>query len=107
MGAVAVAHADLVVLTSEDPREENFDAICAQIEADMGDGRTRSVRIPDRGEALRYACALAQPGDTVVACGKGHERSLCFGRTEYAWNDVDAMRAAIAGRALPLGPAIE
>jgi UDP-N-acetylmuramoyl-L-alanyl-D-glutamate--2,6-diaminopimelate ligase len=42
----------------------------------------------------------------VVACGKGHERSLCFGRTEYAWDDVEAMQHAIAGRAMPLGPAI-
>lgn len=104
MGAAAAAHADVVVLTSEDPREESFDEICAQIEAGMS--HARAVRIPERGEALRYACSLAQPGDTVVACGKGHERSLCFGRTEYAWDDVEAMRAAIAGRAMPRGPAI-
>jgi len=106
MGAVAAAHADVVVLTSEDPREENFDDICAQIEDGMGDQRTKSTRCADRGEALRLACSLARPGDAVVACGKGHERSLCFGRTEYAWSDVDAMREAIAGRAMPLGPAV-
>jgi UDP-N-acetylmuramoyl-L-alanyl-D-glutamate--2,6-diaminopimelate ligase len=106
MGAIAAAHADVVVLTSEDPREENFDDICDRIESGMGEGRGKAVRVPERGEALRRACALAGPGDAVVACGKGHERSLCFGRTEYAWDDVEAMQHAIAGRAMPLGPAI-
>ncbi len=107
MGAAAIAHADVIVLTSEDPRSENFDDICAQIEGGMSDAPMPIERIAERGEALRYACSLARPGDTVVACGKGHERSLCFGRTEYAWSDADAMRAAIAGRTMSLGTAIQ
>jgi UDP-N-acetylmuramoyl-L-alanyl-D-glutamate--2,6-diaminopimelate ligase len=32
-----------------------------------------------------------------MACGKGHEQSMCFGTTEYAWDDRQAMRAALAG----------
>jgi len=53
-------------------------------------------RIPDRGAALRFALTLAQPGDVVIACGKGHAQSMCFGETEYSWDDRVAMRAALA-----------
>jgi UDP-N-acetylmuramoyl-L-alanyl-D-glutamate--2,6-diaminopimelate ligase len=53
-------------------------------------------RIPDRGEALRLAVSLAQPGDVVIACGKGHEQSMCFGEVEYPWDDRTALRAAIS-----------
>ncbi len=41
---------------------------------------------------------LAQAGDLVIACGKGHEQSMCFGETEYPWDDRTAMKAALAER---------
>ena len=53
-------------------------------------------RIPDRGQALRTALQLARRGDLVIACGKGHEQSMCFGTTEYTWDDRTAIRAALA-----------
>ncbi|MFN2128152.1 MAG: hypothetical protein ACK2TU_09875, partial [Anaerolineales bacterium] len=53
-------------------------------------------RIPDRGDAIRFGIGLAISGDLVVAFGKGHEQSMCFGETEYAWDDRIAMKAAIA-----------
>jgi UDP-N-acetylmuramoyl-L-alanyl-D-glutamate--2,6-diaminopimelate ligase len=53
-------------------------------------------RIPDRGEAIRRAVHMAKKGDIVVACGKGHEQSMCFGETEYPWDDRAAMRAALS-----------
>ena len=53
-------------------------------------------RIPDRGEAIRFALSLARPGDVVMACGKGHEQSMCFGETEFPWDDRVAMRAALS-----------
>jgi UDP-N-acetylmuramoyl-L-alanyl-D-glutamate--2,6-diaminopimelate ligase len=75
-------------------------------------GRERETfwRIPDRGEAIRYALRLARPGDVVMACGKGHEQSMCFGAREHLWDDRTAMRAAlsellgIAGPAMPYLP---
>jgi UDP-N-acetylmuramoyl-L-alanyl-D-glutamate--2,6-diaminopimelate ligase len=39
---------------------------------------------------------LARPSDLVIACGKGHEQSMCFGTVEYDWDDRKAMRAALA-----------
>jgi len=61
-------------------------------------------RVPDRGEALYRACQLAQPGDLVMACGKGHEQSMCFGTIEYPWDDRDALRAALRGDPLKTLP---
>ena len=47
---------------------------------------------------------LAKPGDLVIACGKGHEQSMCFGTVEYAWDDRTAMRAALAELLKQSGP---
>ena len=92
--------ADLTVLTAEDPRTEVLEDILAE----MVSGATRKGgvegrtfwRIPDRGDAIRFAISLACPGDVVIACGKGHEQSMCFGEIEYAWDDRTAMRAALS-----------
>ncbi|GIV84609.1 MAG: UDP-N-acetylmuramoyl-L-alanyl-D-glutamate--2,6-diaminopimelate ligase [Candidatus Roseilinea sp.] len=106
MGKVAAELADVAIFTAEDPRGESLDAIFAEM--DRGARAAQPARAvirhePDRGEAIRQACALAVPGDVVVACGKGHEQSLCFGTTEYAWDDREAMRRAIRGERLALG----
>jgi len=100
MAEVSAELADLTVLTAEDPRSESLDAILAEMvagaESRAGiEGKT-FWRIPDRGAALHFALTLAQPGDVVIACGKGHEQSMCFGETEYSWDDRVAMRAALA-----------
>jgi UDP-N-acetylmuramoyl-L-alanyl-D-glutamate--2,6-diaminopimelate ligase len=63
-------------------------------------------RVPDRGEAIRLAVRMARPGDIVLACGKGHEQSMCFGTTEYAWDDRVALRAALAELLRVPGPAM-
>ena len=98
MGKVAAEIADIAVFTAEDPRRESLDAIMAEMQRGANDANPMTaeiIKISDRGEAIRQACAMAQAGDTVVACGKGHEQSLCFGTTEYAWDDREAMRYAV------------
>jgi UDP-N-acetylmuramoyl-L-alanyl-D-glutamate--2,6-diaminopimelate ligase len=62
--------------------------------------------IPDRGNAIRFALDLAQQGDVVIVCGKGHEQSMCFGQIEYAWDDRIALRAALAEHLRVTGPAM-
>jgi len=42
----------------------------------------------------------------VIACGKGHEQSMCFGTTEYLWDDRTAMRAALSEKMGKVGPAM-
>jgi len=56
------------------------------------------VLIADRTEAIDYAIRQAVPGDLVLLCGKGHERSMCYGTTEYPWSDQEAARMALARR---------
>ncbi|HEX2621976.1 MAG TPA: UDP-N-acetylmuramoyl-L-alanyl-D-glutamate--2,6-diaminopimelate ligase [Phototrophicaceae bacterium] len=110
MAETSAQYADFTILTAEDPRTESLDGIL-QMMADgcisqggvEGDGGT-FIRVPDRGEAIYQACQMAQPGDIVIACGKGHEQSMCFGTIEYPWDDRDAMHAALKGTPLKTLP---
>lgn len=110
MAEVSAQLADITILTAEDPRTESLDAILAEMaagaEAQGGVEGETFYRVPDRGEALRLAVRLARPGDVVIACGKGHEQSMCFGETEYPWDDRTAMRAALAELLGVPGPAM-
>ena len=54
------------------------------------------LRIPDRGLAIEKAIKLAKKGDVVAICGKGHERSLAFGKEEIPWSDQEAARQTLA-----------
>ena len=47
-----------------------------------------------RAEAIQFAIDIAQAGDVVASFGKGHERSMCYGETEYPWSDQEAMGQA-------------
>ncbi|MDZ4671301.1 MAG: UDP-N-acetylmuramoyl-L-alanyl-D-glutamate--2,6-diaminopimelate ligase [Phototrophicales bacterium] len=108
MAETSVQIADMSILTAEDPRTESLDAILemmAQGAMSMGGVEGQSfIRVVDRGEALFVACQMAQAGDIVIACGKGHEQSMCFGTVEYPWDDRDAMRAALRGTPLKTLP---
>jgi UDP-N-acetylmuramoyl-L-alanyl-D-glutamate--2,6-diaminopimelate ligase len=108
MAEVGARLADICVLTAEDPRTESLEAILemmAEGARRMGavEGKT-FFRVPDRGAAIALACQLAQAGDVVIACGKGHEQSMCFGEIEYPWDDREAMRAALRGTPLKTLP---
>ncbi len=102
MAEVSARMADITVLTAEDPRTESLDAILeemAQAASEQGAMEGENFfRVPDRGEAIRIAVNIAKPGDLVLALGKGHEQSMCFGVTEYPWDDRTAMRAALGER---------
>lgn len=110
MAETSAELADLTVLTAEDPRTESLDGILEEMAQGM---RSRGLeegkafwRVPDRGEAIKLALKLAHPGDLVIVCGKGHEQSMCFGSTEYAWDDRVALRAALANLLGQEGPSI-
>lgn len=100
MAEVAAELADIAILTAEDPRTESLEGILEEMAAGARSrgGREGETfwRVPDRGEAIRFAVRMARPGDTVLACGKGHEQSMCFGNIEYPWDDRVAMRAALS-----------
>lgn len=104
MAEVAAEQADYTVLTAEDPRTESLEAIleamAAGCRASGGIEGQTYVRVPDRGEAIWHACDVARAGDVVIACGKGHEQSMCFGEVEHPWDDREAMRHALGGTPL-------
>ncbi len=100
MAEVSVGLADITILTAEDPRTESLGDILEEMASGArskggAEGKT-FFRVPDRGEAIRLGIQMAREGDIVIACGKGHEQSMCFGTTEYPWDDRVAMRAALS-----------
>ena len=108
MAEVSAELADRTVLTAEDPRTESLDGILEEMaigarELGITEGE-QFWRVPDRGQALRFALGLAEAGDLLITCGKGHEQSMCFGTTEYPWDDRTALRAALSGYLNISGP---
>ena len=102
MGEIGGRLADVTILTAEDPRSEAVEAILAEMargaeRAGAVEGETY-FRVSDRAEALQFAVDLAQTGDLVIALGKGHERSMCFGSDETPWSEHQALRAALRRR---------
>jgi UDP-N-acetylmuramoyl-L-alanyl-D-glutamate--2,6-diaminopimelate ligase len=96
MGKAGVTYADQVVLTAEDPRTENIWSIIRQMKEQLTEGHDKVISIADRGEAITFALTkLAKPGDIVGIFGKGHEQSMCYGTTEYPWDDRVAARKVL------------
>jgi UDP-N-acetylmuramoyl-L-alanyl-D-glutamate--2,6-diaminopimelate ligase len=110
MAQISTWLANLTILTAEDPRSESLDEILSEMaagaQAQGGIENKTYWRIPDRREAMRFAVNQAKPGDVVIACGKGHEQSMCFGDIEYPWDDRVAMRAALSELLSIPGPAM-
>jgi UDP-N-acetylmuramoyl-L-alanyl-D-glutamate--2,6-diaminopimelate ligase len=91
LGAVAARFADVSVVTSEDPRCEDADAIIDQIAAgaiDAGGKSGRTLyRYTDRKQAIQFAFESARAGDCVLLAGKGHETSIIWGREKVPWDE--------------------
>lgn len=101
MGAVAARLADMVILTSDNPRSEDPEQILSEIErgarAALGAGDNLAV-VPDRGEAIAAAIQGAGPGDVVVIAGKGHETYQIFRHETIHFDDREVAAAAIRRR---------
>ena len=80
MGAITDRLADLAVVTSDNPRYEDPEAIIDEIRAGIGEGGAQVEVEPDRRAAIGLALAAAERGDTVVIAGKGHEQGQEFER---------------------------
>jgi UDP-N-acetylmuramoyl-L-alanyl-D-glutamate--2,6-diaminopimelate ligase len=93
MGRVAAGLADVAVLTSDNPRNEDPLAIIGEVAAGAG---ARLEVEPDRRAAIHRVLALAAPGDVVVIAGKGHEQGqeLAGGR-KLPFDDRDVAREAL------------
>jgi UDP-N-acetylmuramoyl-L-alanyl-D-glutamate--2,6-diaminopimelate ligase len=94
--------ADIAVITSEDPRYEDPEAIIEAIAtgaraAGAVDGQSLHC-IVDRAEAVAFAIGAARPGDTVLLAGKGHERSIIMNGSKIPWDEASVAREAIWSR---------
>jgi UDP-N-acetylmuramoyl-L-alanyl-D-glutamate--2,6-diaminopimelate ligase len=98
MGAAAARHADVVILTSDNPRSEDPEAIIDAVAEGAGDARELE-RLVDRRAAIERAIALAADGDVVVIAGKGHEtyQELADG-VKVPFDDREVAREALRAR---------
>ena len=98
MGRISTKIADISIFTAEDPRNEDVNEIINEIEK----GALKNVKpnkyfkILDREKAIFFAInSLAKKEDCVVMCGKGHEKSMAFGKIEYPWSDKEVAKRAL------------
>ena len=109
MGEIAGRYSDLAILTSDNPRTEDPLAILGEVEKGFQSLRLRRwdvdeiklwrlgkgyLKVPDRREAIRMAIRLAQPSDTVLIAGKGHEDYQIVGKKKFPFDDrIEAKKA--------------
>jgi UDP-N-acetylmuramoyl-L-alanyl-D-glutamate--2,6-diaminopimelate ligase len=96
MGAIAESQADLVIVTSDNPRTEDPDRILDDIEAGMTRGT--HVRLEDRRAAIARALERAAPEDVVLLAGKGHETYQIRGTTSYPFDERVIVNELLAAR---------
>ncbi len=98
MGEVSGRLADLTIITSDNPRFEEPEAIIADIITGMKKTKGEYVAICDRKEAIAYAIQHGQPGDIIVLAGKGHEDYQEIKGVHYPMDERDLIADILAGR---------
>ena len=91
MGEVAAKHADVVIVTDDNPRGEDPAFIRSEVLAGVPGG----IEIGDRGEAIRQAIKGLRKGDTLLIAGKGHETGQIIGDTVVPFSDQETALAAL------------
>jgi UDP-N-acetylmuramoyl-L-alanyl-D-glutamate--2,6-diaminopimelate ligase len=90
MARVAAGMSDRLILTSDNPRDEEPDGIIADMKQGLDEEQSlKTIAIADRREAIRNACLMAGPGDMVLIAGKGHENYQEIRGVKYPFSDLD------------------
>jgi UDP-N-acetylmuramoyl-L-alanyl-D-glutamate--2,6-diaminopimelate ligase len=92
MGSISGKIADFTIITSDNPRTEDPDAIIRDIEAGIRGSRANYTTITDRREAIKYAIENAQPKDVIVLAGKGHETYQTFKDKTIHFDEREVVR---------------
>lgn len=96
MAGIAVKGSDKVVLTSDNPRSEHPEDIIEEMKTGVPEDQAHQIlSIPDRREAIRVACSLAQAGDIVLVAGKGHEKYQEIKNKRIAFDDLRVLKEAL------------
>jgi UDP-N-acetylmuramoyl-L-alanyl-D-glutamate--2,6-diaminopimelate ligase len=97
MGQAAGEGSDVVIVTSDNPRGEDPDAIIADILPGLGSTTAKLIVEPDRALAIQLAIEEARAGDLVLIAGKGHEKTQTIGKNVLPFDDAEQARATLAG----------
>jgi UDP-N-acetylmuramoyl-L-alanyl-D-glutamate--2,6-diaminopimelate ligase len=96
MARIAAAGADRLVLTSDNPRSEDPDAIIDEMQAGLSqDALSKMIRITGRADAIRAAVMFASPGDIIIVAGKGHETYQEIKGVRHHFDDREELRKAL------------
>ena len=98
MGRIAGQKADFVIVTSDNPRTEDPEAIIADILPGLKETHTPYIVRPDRREAIAYAIENHCPGDVIILCGKGHEDYQIIGKTKVHMDEREIVAEILEKR---------
>ena len=96
MGRIASQYADVVIITSDNPRSENPGRIIDEIESGLL-MTTQVLKIIDRKDAIQHALSQADKQDIILIAGKGHEDYQLIGNERFAFSDQDVVRSLVNG----------
>lgn len=97
MGQAAATHADVVIVTDDNPRSERAGSIRAAVMEGAAAGPGVAIEIGDRRDAIAHAVAMAHLGDTVVVAGKGHERGQEIDGVVHPFDDRAVLVELVGG----------
>ena len=95
MAKVAVHYSDTLILTSDNPRNEDPNAIIEEMKAGLPPIAKTVLAIVDRRQAIKTACALAQKGDIILVAGKGHEKYQEVKGVKTPFDDVRELKESL------------
>lgn len=97
MGRIAAEMSDVCIITSDNPRTEDPEAIIAEIELGTQNGRAAIETVVDRRDAIKRSLEIAKPGDLVLIAGKGHETYQIFSDRTVHFDDREVVWELLAG----------
>jgi UDP-N-acetylmuramoyl-L-alanyl-D-glutamate--2,6-diaminopimelate ligase len=98
MGEIAGNLADMVVLTTDNPRTEDPEKIIDDIRTGVDQSGNQNVhKILDRKDAIHFALKKMEPGDTLVLAGKGHEDYQIIGNEKFHFDEREILAECLAG----------
>lgn len=98
MGRIAAEHADFCVVTSDNPKDQDPDAIIAEVSTAVEAASGKYRGIVDRREAIQFAIDMSEKDDVILIAGKGHETTQVIGKTEIPFNEAEIVTEIMNAR---------